>query len=171
MSTFQILIGDVQLGQRPELLEVALQPFGEGIAFVTDQNQTAVVSQSSTIRVDWLRWVRETLGNLTTVAEYTVYKTLLDGSGNVVFPRQRLPPTPINDTFRFFTVRISPESGEFYVNIEGVVVAQGARDPDSGIYELEACVPDGRCYNSALTVFGIGQPPVPIFAGDDGERV
>ena len=43
-------------------------------------------------------------------------------------------------------------------------------DPDTAIYEIEACAPGRQCYSSALTVYAIGEPPVPIFAEDDGER-
>ena len=169
-----VLIGDVELGQFPELLDVAAQPSSFVFAFVTEDNQTAVVSESSAIRLNWLRWVREALGRSSLAANYTIYKTPIDESGNIIGPREVLQPTPPNDFSSRIGVMANKTSNEFYVEIRRVVVAQGAEDPDRAIYELEACVPqtigsDGvECLSSGLTVYGIGQPPVLILAGDDG---
>ena len=169
-STFQVLIGDVILGQRPELLEVAAQPFSNVSAFVTDKEQTAVVGQSSRIRLDWYRWVRETLGNSSTLANYTVYQTYLDKAGNVVGPRQIVSSGLL---FSRITLKTDPATNEFYVDIQDVLVVQGAEDADRAIYELEACVPqmDGsaQCSSSDITVYAIGQPPVLVIAGDEGD--
>ena len=171
-SNFRILIGDVELGQRPELLDVAALPLSQVFAYVTEDRQTAVVSQSSRIRLDWLRWVREVLGGSASEATYTVYRTRIDESGDEVGFREALPSTPADGSFRII-VNISPGTNEFYVEILNVVLVVGAEDPDSAIYELEACLPqpDGseECFSSNITVYPIGEPPVLVQAGDDGK--
>ena len=169
-SRFQILIGDVELGQRPELLEVASTPGSTVFAFVTDDMQTAVVTESSSIRLDWIRWVRETLGGPSNTTNYTVYRTLLDESGNMIGNREPLPQTPFGSRI---IIKADATTNEFFVDIASVIVVQGAEDADTAIYELEACnaQPDGsvQCESSSLTVYGIGQPPLLVLAGDDGK--
>lgn len=151
---------------------MALLPYSNGFAFVTDDRQTAIVAQSSSIRLDWLRWVREELGGSSDAANYTIYRTQIDESGNEIGAREVLNPTPDGFPSRI-TVKINASTNEFYVQIARVVVFLGAEDPDSAIYELEACVPqpgrDVECFSSELTVYAIGQPPILIFASDDGK--
>ena len=76
-STFEIIIGDVELGPRPELLEKAAQPQTEVLAFVTEDQQTAVAAHRSRIRLDWSQWVEDELGSSAGKATYTIsiYRT------------------------------------------------------------------------------------------------
>ena len=145
---------------------MAILPYSSAFAFVTGDRQTAVAGQSSSVRLDWLRWVREELGGLADAANYTIYRTRIDESGNEIGTREVFYPTSR------ITMKINPFN-EFYVQIERVVVFPGAEDPDSGIYELEACVPrpgrDVECYSSNLTLYAIGQPPILLSARDDGK--
>ena len=152
---------------------MATLPYYNAFAFVTGDKQTAVVAEASSIRLDWLRWVREKFGGTSDAANYTIYRTQLDESGNEIGAREVLHPTPPDEYNSRITVKTNASTNEFYVQIERVVVFVGAEYPDSAIYELEACVPkpgEGvECFSSNLTVYAIGQPPILIYAEDDSK--
>ena len=173
-STFEIIIGDVELGQRPELLEKAAQPQTEVLAFVTDDQQTAVAAHRSRIHLDWSQWVKDELGSSASEANYTLFRTQLNVTGGVQGPPQIVSPTP-SDLLVPITVRINPETNEFYVDILSVDIVGGAENPDFAIYELEACYfEDGGsrdCERASITLYAIGQPPVLVSAADDGKAV
>ena len=154
-SNFQVLIGDVELGQnRPELLEVAAM-HGERVrVFVTNEIQTAIVTSGSSILLDWFRWVTETLGDSAINATYTVRRTELDEDGN---PEEEAEEVESSDRIE---VEFESDEDEYYVKISHVIAREmDDEDPDRAIYELEACVPqpDGseQCYRSNITVFAI----------------
>ena len=173
-STFEIIIGEVELGQRPELLEVAAQPRTEVLAFVTEDQQTAVAAHSARIRLDWSQWVEDELGSSAGEANYTIYRTQLNITGGVQGPPEVLSPTP-SDLPSRIVVRINPENNEFYVEVLSVNIVGGAEDPDHAIYELEACYfeDDGSrdCERTSITLYAIGQVPVLISADEDGKAV
>ena len=172
-STFEIIIGDVELGQRPELLEKAAQPESEVRAFVTEDQQTAVAAHGSRIRLDWSQWIEDELGSAAGSANYTIYSTLLNETGGIDGPLEVLQPTP-PDSSRII-VRIDPEANEFYVEILSVNVAGAAEFPDNVMYELEACYfeDDGSrdCERTSITLYAIGQPPILITADEDGKII
>ena len=159
-SGFQIIIGEVELGPRPELLDLALPLSQVARVLVTDEVQTIILTESSSIRLDWSRWVTEVLGESAGNANYTLRRTQLDESGNPISPPQMVEPT---DPESRIVYKFDPETDEFYVDFSRVVAIAGAEDPDRAIYELEACVPqpDGsvRCYRSNITVYAIDIPP------------
>ena len=167
-STFEIIIGDVELGQRSELLEKAAQPESEVIAFVTEDEQTAVATHMARIRLDWSQWVEDELGSSTGSANYTIYRTQLNESGDAQGPPEIVSPSSTAPII----VRINPETEEFYVDVLSVNVIQPA---DQAIYELEACYfeDDGSrdCERADITLYAIGQPPVLIRADEDGKYV
>lgn len=171
ISTFEIIIGDVELGPRPELLEKAAQPQTEVLAFVTEDQQTAVAAHRSRIRLDWSQWVEDELGSSAGKANYTIYRTQLNETGGVLGTPQIVP----SDLSFPIIVRIDPETNEFYVDILSVNIIGGAEDPDFAIYELEACYfeDDGSrdCERASITLYAIGQPPVLISADEDGKAV
>lgn len=173
-STFEIIIGDVELGQRPELLEKAAQPESEVRAFVTEDQQTAVAAHGSRIRLDWSQWVEDELGSAAGSANYTIYSTLLNETGGIDGPQQILQPTPPDLPIRI-VVRIDPETNEFYVDIILVNVIVAAEDADTAIYELEACYyeDDGSrdCERTSITLYAIGQLPILITADEDGKII
>jgi hypothetical protein len=173
-STFEIIIGDVELGQRPELLEKASQPRAEVRAFVTEDQQTAVAAHGSRIRLDWSQWVEDELGSAAGSANYTIYRTQLNETGGVEGPPFVERPTPSEYLGRI-VVKIDPETNEFYVEVRRVEVIPGAEDPDHKIYELEACYfeDDGSrdCERTSITLYAIGQIPVLISADEDGEII
>ena len=173
-STFEIIIGDVELGQRPELLEKAAQPESEVRAFVTEDQQTAVAAHNSRIRLDWSQWVEDEFGSAAGSANYTIYSTLLNETGGIDGPRRELLPTPPDLASRI-VVRIDPETNEFYVDIVRVNVIVAAEDADHAIYELEACYfeDDGSrdCERASITLYAIGQTPIVISADEDGKTM
>ena len=121
-------------------------------AFVTDDQQTAIVTGGATIRLDWSRWVDEVLGGSADNVTYTVRRTQLDESGN-----------PIGEAVEFvgtdrIVVNFDPEADEYYVQINGVISRSGAEDPDRAIYELEVsrAGSDTR-YRSNMTVYAIDE--------------
>ena len=150
------------MGPIPELLGVAARG-GESVrAFVTDDNQTAIVREGATIVLDWSRWVMETLGDSAANASYTLIKTQRDELGDPIGAPEVLGPSQPGDRI---TLTFSSQTDEYYVEIFRVVTAAGAEDPDRAIYELEACVPepDGseQCSTSSITVYAIDEPTLP----------
>ena len=125
-------------------------------AFVSDERQTAIVTEGASIRLDWLRWVDEVLGDSALNATFTVTKTQLDESGDPIGEAEVLQPSGSVDRI---TVAVDPDTNEYYVSISQVVAVEGAEDPDRAIYGLEACLPqlDGtiQCYSSNITIFAI----------------
>ena len=154
-SNFQVLIGDVELGQdRPELLDVAAMD-GESVrVFVTNEIQTAIVTNGASILLDWFRWVTETLGDSAINATFTIQRIELDENGD---PDEDPEEVESNDRIE---VEFESDENEYYVKISRVIAREtDDEDPDRAIYDLEACVPqpDGgeRCYSSNVTVFAI----------------
>ena len=161
ISNFQVLIGDVALGQDiPGLLDVAAGEEDRVRVFVSDDIQTAVVTDGAYILLDWFRWITETLGDSVVNATFTITSTELDENGEVDEEPEEVES---NDRIE---VEFESDEDEYYVKISRVVARETSEyDPDRNIYELEACVdqPDGseRCYSSNVTVFAIDTlPPV-----------
>ena len=160
-SNFQVLIGDVELGQDiPGLLDVAAGDGDRVRVFVTDEIQTAIATEGAYILLDWFRWVTETLGESAVNATYTVRQMELNESGDPVEE-----PEEVESDERI-EVEFESDENEYYVKITHVVARETAEDdPDRAIYELEACVPQPagseRCYKSNITVFAIDTlPPI-----------
>ena len=154
VSNFEVLIGEVELGQTQELMDAAARDGEYVVAFVSNDRQTAAVAGGAAIRLDWSRWVDEVLGESADNATYTLRRTKLNESGS-----------PIGGAVEFegivdeITVNFDPEAEEYYVDITHVISAAGARDPDRDIYELEACVANANgsetCYRPSITVFAL----------------
>ena len=159
-SNFQVLVGDVDLGplsERPELFKVAAVQ--NEVINVTDDQQTAVVTDGVNIRLDWSSWVAEVLGIdsvLNTTSQYTYYRTQVNESGSVAGPAEVLQPS------ERVAIRSNEELNLFYVEITCAVLAP-ENESDSAIYELEACIPEPagsqQCYRSNITVYVIERPP------------
>ncbi len=145
------------MGPLPELLDVAAGAEDAVAVFVTDDRQTAIVRGGAFIRLDWLRWVTETLGSLASNANYTLRKTQLDEFGNPVGVPEVVGPSSGPDSR--IEVKLDPETNEYYVQIFRTIARAGAEDPDRAIYELEACYlqPDAsqRCVRSNTTVYAL----------------
>ena len=155
-----MLTGEVELGQRPELEDVAALSGEAVLVFVSDERQTAIVSGGAYIRLDWLRWINEVLGDSADNATFTIRRTQLDESGTLLGPAEILEPSGSEERV---VVNVDPETNEFHVTITRVISAQGAEDPDRAIFDLEACLlmADGttECYSSNITVFAIEITP------------
>ena len=160
-SNFQILLGDVQLGQLPELWKVAT--LEDVHVFVSDEQQTAVVTNGVNIRLDWSRWVNETLTGSAANGTFTFRRTQLNETGGTIGNVSNLnvsnPPERI-------VVGTNKDANEFFVEITCVVVSgQSLNGSERAIYELEACVQNTEmreeCFYSNITVYGI-ETPVPL---------
>ena len=129
-------------------------------AFVSNERQTAIVTDGASIRLDWLRWVNEVLDDSAGDVNYTVRRTQLDESGNPIGSAQEFDGTDR------ISVQLDPLANEFYVEISDVSSSAGAEDPDRAIYELEACQKnsDGSetCYTSNMTVYAIRMDDNPL---------
>ena len=122
--------------------------------FVTDERQTAIVTNGAYILLDWFRWVTETLDDSAINATYTIRSTELDENGD---PEEEAEEVESSDRIE---VEFESDEDEYYVKISRVIAREmDDEDPDRAIYELEACVPqpDGseQCYESNITVFAI----------------
>ena len=154
-SNFELLIGDVELGQEvPGLLDVAARDGDRVRVFVTDDIQTAIVTNGAYILLDWSRWVTEVLGDSASSANFTIFSIELDENGD---PDEDPEEVESNDRIE---VEFESDENEYYVKISRVIAREtDDEDPDRAIYDLEACVPqpDGgeRCYSSNVTVFAI----------------
>ena len=128
--------------------------------FVGDDQQTVVVTDGINIRLDWSRWVNETLADSATNATFTFHETKLNASGDAIGSSRTLeisqPPE------RVF-VQLDKENNEFYIELSCVVVAS-QNESDRAIYELNACLlnSDGstsrECLGSNITIYGIENP-------------
>ena len=122
--------------------------------FVTDERQTAIVTNGAYILLDWFRWVTETLGDSAINATFTIRSTELDEDGD---PEEEAEEVESSDRIE---VEFESDEDEYYVKISRVIAREmDDEDPDRAIYELEACLPqpDGseQCYKSNITVFAI----------------
>ena len=131
--------------------------FHNGCVFVTDNQQTVIVTTGVSIRLDWSRWVTETLGVMANNATYSFSRTQLSESGSTIGTTEELVIS--QDTERV-TVNISKETNEFYIEITNVLVNQS--DSDRAIFDLEACHSplNGNevCFNSNITIYAVQRP-------------
>ena len=80
-------MGEVELETRSDLLNVAVTPPSSlAVVFVTDDTQTAIVTEGVTVHLDWSRWMTEALGDSAGNANYTLRRTQLDEYRNPVGP-------------------------------------------------------------------------------------
>ena len=116
-STFQILNGEVEVVMRSELLSVAVLPPSQSYfayASVTEDTQTVIVTESSSIRLDWLKWVTEVLGGSAINATYTLYRKQLDEYRNPIGPFEQVnTSSPQNRIIVFLNV----EASEYYIQV------------------------------------------------------
>ena len=127
--------------------------------FVSDDQQTVVVTDGINIRLDWSRWVNETLADSATNATFIFHETKLNASGDAIGVAKELITTNLTERI---VVKVNKESSEFYVEITCVVVSS-QNSSDRAVYELSACLshPQGRneeCFESNITVYGIEAP-------------
>ena len=115
ISTFQILTDEVELETRPELLSVAVIDFPStnlAYAFVSaDDTQVVVVTDSSSISLDWSRWVNEVLSGSAVNATYTLHRTQLDEYRNTLRPSEVVGLSPQGRII----VELNVERNNFYI--------------------------------------------------------
>ena len=125
--------------------------------FVTDNQQTVIVTAGVSVRLDWSRWVTETLGDLANNAKYSFSRTQLNESGSAIGATEELVLSQVPERV---TVNISKEMNVFYIEITYVLANQS--DSDRAIFDLEACRPplDGNevCFNSNITIYAVERP-------------
>ena len=136
---------------------VKVATFQNEQVFVTNDQQTVIVATGVNVRLDWSRWVTETLGDLANNAMYTFSRTQLNESGSVLGATEELVPSRSSERV---VVNITKEANEFYIEITCVLANQSASD--RAIFDLEACRPpqDGNevCFNSNITIYAVERP-------------
>ena len=99
---------------RSELLSVAVPSANPFIyAFVTEDAQTVVVTESFYIRLDWLKWVTEKLGGSAINATYTLHRTQVDEYGIPIGPLELVNLSSQNR----ITVQLNVAANEYYIQV------------------------------------------------------
>ena len=107
-------MGEVDLVTRAELLSVAVTfPLPYTYAAVNEDSQTVVLKESSSIILDWLKWVTEVLGESATNATYTFRRAQLDRYRNPVGLLKQLNLTSQNRISLFLDV----EGNEYRIQV------------------------------------------------------
>ena len=113
-STYRILTGEVELVTRSELLSVATTPSQPLFyAAVNGDTQTVVVTDSTSIRLDWLKWITEVLGASAVNASYTFRRAQLNEYRNPIGPLERIDLPSQNRIAAFLNV----EAEELYIQV------------------------------------------------------
>jgi hypothetical protein len=121
ITTYKILDGEVDLVTRSELLSVAVMPSARfTYADVHEDTQIVVLTESSSIRLDWLKWVTEVLGESAINATYTFRRAQLDEYRNPVGPLEQVNLTSQNRIAVFLTV----EASEYHIQVISVFVSK-----------------------------------------------
>ena len=82
-------------------------------AFVTEDTQTVVATESSSIRLDWSKWITEELGGSAINATYTLHRTQLDEYRNPSGPLEQIDLSSQNRT----TVQFNVTANEHYIRV------------------------------------------------------
>ena len=149
-SRFEVLLGDVTLGQRGDLLQHAARP-GEQVTVgvLQEESQTAIVEAGAQIVLNFNYFWRQVSRRFP--AEQlivTLRRLLLDPSTGA--------------TLAGSEEELSPSKGRISVNVGGdgqqhfVSIADATLN-DSGVYSIEVCsqsgTPDELCERSSITLF------------------
>lgn len=146
------MLGEVSLGQRQELLDVAAMPGEQVTVPVTEDMQTIIVELEAQALVSFNNFLREasvllTGGDLPDNLTITLTRQLLDESGMLV-PGGTEELSPVEGRV---SVSIDRETGQYFVEIAD------ARLEDSAVYTMEVCslsgTPQEMCVNASVTVF------------------
>ena len=115
-TTYKILNGEVDLITRAELLRVAVTLLvPHSYATVNEDTQTIVLTESSSIILDWLKWVTEVLGESAVNATYTFRRAQLDEYRNPVGPLEQLNLTSISQNR--ISLFLNVETSEYRIQV------------------------------------------------------
>ena len=156
---FQVLSGNVLLGQKREFLDFAASSGSVVSVMAADEPRTAIVQRNVTIIINGSQWFEDNPGDMTSIK-----RTALDIYGEEMGDPVELEP---GDYGRILV-------DDTTVTITGTVLVQGAEDPDFSVYTFESCMtaPDGllvNCESTTVTVYPIGSAPEIDAGADDGE--
>ena len=144
-----MLLGEVVLDQREELLDVAAVPREQVTVPVTEERQTLILEEGAEAVLDFNQFLLEASTSLMPADNLTVTLTrqLLDESGRIV-PNTTEELSPVEGRV---SVTLDRESGQYSVAIADAVVG------DSAVYQMEVCSVSVRseevCVNATVTVF------------------
>ena len=145
-SSFRVLTGsearDQELGQNPELQDIAARTGERVIINITGDDSLAVVQEGVNTLLDCFPFLSMFPGGLV-----TWFLQRIDELGNPIgVQTQNLPP---------LSVVKGPNNR--YLNIARTNIVQGT---DSGIYTCRVCNDqDGVCHNASTTLYLLGEPP------------
>ena len=147
-SRFEVLPGDVVLGQIVELLLHAARPGERVTVGVLSEMQTAIVEAGAQVLINFNHFFREASGLLPAGnVTVTITRQLLDESGD---PRpgteEVLPPSDGR-----VSVSVGGGDEQHFVDITDAVLS------DSGVYTVEVCsqsgTPNEMCQSASVTLF------------------
>ena len=152
-TNFEVLLGDIELGQRPELYHVAATYNVQ--VNVTSDKQTIVATEGVNVRLDWSNWVGEELTNSGGNATYSIHRTHINDTGHAIGLPEAITES---DPPERVAVKLDEENNEFYVEI--ACVEENDTRSDSAVYKLVACASENdECVHSNITLYVIKKPP------------
>ena len=161
MPGFRILVGDVLLGQRPELLDFAARSGSVISVMAADTPRTVIVQRNVAVTINCSDWFGDNPGDSTSIT-----RTSLDQLGNEIGEPLTLPPA------NFGRILVDDVS----VTITQTLLVGGAEDADFSLYMCKSCMTTDNgllknCASASVTVYPIGSAPEIDAAPDDGKLV
>ena len=147
-SRFEVLLGDVTLDQRGDLLQHAACP-GEQVTVgvLLEETQTAIVEAGGQIVLNFNYFWTLVSGRLQPTS-VTLRRLLLDPSTGVTLVGSEEELSPIEGRISIF---VGGDGNQHFVSIVDATLN------DSGVYSIEACsqrgTPDEVCERANITLF------------------
>ena len=158
---FRVLLGNVLLSQRPELLNFAARSGSIIAVMAADTPSTIVVQRNVTATVNCSDWFRDNPGDMTSIT-----RTQIDTLGNEIGEPQELQPGPAD----FGRILVDDES----ITITRTLLIGGAEQSDFSLYMCMSCMTTDNgllenCASASVTVYPIGYAPEIDAAPFDGK--
>ena len=145
-SRFQVLSGNVTLGQRAELLEYAARLGEQATIGVLAGRQTAIVEAGSQALINFNYFFLQALGLLPAGdLTVTITRQLLDSESGAPVPEREEVLSPSQGRT---SVSVGGEGQQHFVSISNTMLS------DSGVYTIEVCSQSGTvCQEASATLF------------------
>lgn len=151
---------ELELGQNPELLDLAARTGERIVVDMADAEQGAAVQAGVNAVLDCTSWLQNFPGG--TVTWYR--RRYMDLDFTILLMRE-LQDRQRLEMDRRGLRKIEGDFDEIY-NITRVRIQAGEEDPHAGVYECEVCVggppgsPFRECHSANTSVLTIGRPPI-----------